>query len=293
MKHFKTPGERAFDVFNVALMLLLTLIFIYPFLDTLWLSFANARNASKLGLRLFPQFPMVLDAYKEIFSNKYFVMAFGNTLFRTLIGTSLTVVFTFCGAFALAKRTLPFRKTITLFILFTMFFSGGLIPSYLLINDLGLIGSRWALILPMLTSAWYLFIARNFLMTIPPSLEEAAMVDGAGIFRIMFQIVFPISLPIIAVVALWSAIGHWNAWFDAMIYVRDNNKIVLQLLLRRILIENSQDLMGDSLVTSSAQTTPDTVKAACIAVAVVPIACAYPFFQRYFVKGIHVGAVKG
>ena len=284
---------KLFDIINILFMCSLFVIFLYPFLDVLWLSFANAEAANELRLRFTPTLPLCFDSYKSIFSNGLFVTAVGNSLFRTVIGTFLTVIFTFCSAFCLAKRTLPFRKFITFFILITMFFSGGLIPTYLLIDNLGLIGSRWALILPTLTTAWYLLIARNFIMTIPSSFEEAAVMDSAGIFTVMFKIFLPLSMPIVAVIALWSAIGHWNAWFDAMIYVRESDKMVLQLLLRRILIDNSRDVMGAVMIQSSAQTTPDTVKAATIVVTTLPIACVYPFFQKYFIKGIHVGGVKG
>lgn len=293
MYKFKKRNIKIFDVCNIVFMCVLLILFIYPFLDIISISFANAQNANELSLRFFPRLPIVLDAYKSIFSNKIFLTSLGNSLFRTIVGTSLTILFTFCCAFVLAKRTLPFRKPITLFILLTMFFSGGLIPSYLLINNLGLIDSLWALILPNLTNAWFLFVARNYVMTIPASFEEAAVIDGAGIFTVMFRIFFPLSLPIIAVIALWSAINHWNSWFDAMIYVRDSDKMVLQLLLRRILIDNSRDVMGKVMIASSAETTPDTIKAASIVVATLPIACVYPFFQKYFIKGIHVGAVKG
>jgi putative aldouronate transport system permease protein len=134
---------------------------------------------------------------------------------------------------------------------------------------------------------------RNFLMTIPASMEEAAVIDGAGIYTTMFRIIFPLCLPIVAVIALWSAVGHWNAYFDAMIYTPGGNQVVLQLLLRRILIENSREAMGEILMASSTDTTPETVKAATVIVAIVPILCAYPFVQKYFVKGIHIGAVKG
>lgn len=292
-KKISSKRDRIFDAINITFMIILTLFFIYPFLDTLWLSLMNTKNASKLGIRFFPSFPMELEAYRQIFTNKLFLVAILNTLFRTLVGAIATVFFTFCGAFILAKKQLPFIKTITMLILFTMFFSGGLIPSYLMMDKLNLIGSRLALILPGLTSAWYLMISRNFITSIPASLEEAAMIDGAGVFKIMFRIILPLSMPIVAVIAMWSAIGHWNAWFDAMIYTPGNNQIVLQLLLRRILIDNSQDIMGTIMIASSQQTTPDTVKAASIVVAVLPIACAYPFFQKYFVKGVQVGAVKG
>jgi putative aldouronate transport system permease protein len=183
---------------------------------------------------------------------------------------------------------------ILLFITFTMFFSGGLIPSYLNMRNLNLINSRWALILPGLTSAWNLIVARNFIASLPDSLEEAAFVDGAHPLTVVFTIMLPISMPIIAVLALWTAVGHWNAWFDANIYVRDPNKMVLQLTLRRILVEGSLDVMGgDVLNASSATTTPETVKAATIIVSIVPIILFYPFLQKHFVKGVMVGSIKG
>lgn len=289
----KSKGERAFDILNITIMCILVLIFVYPFIDQLWYSFMDQKNASQLGLRLFPKFPLVFDSYTKVFQNPKFLVAAANSVFRTVVGTLATVFVTFFGAYALSKRTLPLRKTITLIILFTMFFSGGLIPTYLVIQSLHLIDTRWVLILNMLTSAWYMLIARNFLMTIPASLEESAMVDGAGVFRTLFKIVLPVSKPIIAVIALWSAIAHWNAWFDAMIYTKDNNLMVLQLLLRRLLIENQRDSLGEALTIPSTLTTPETVKAATIIVTVAPIICVYPFFQKYFVKGINVGAVKG
>ena len=291
--NLKSRGEKIFDVCNIIFMCILMIFFIYPFIDRLWFSFMNKENASQMGLRLFPKFPLVFDAYKEVFESKTFFIALANSVYRTVLGTVLTVFVTFFAGYALSKKTLPFRKVITVMILFTMFFSGGTVPTYITIKDLGLLNTRWALILPLATSAWYVVIARNFLSTIPASLEESAMVDGAGVFRTLFQIVFPISKPIIAVISLWSAIRHWNAWFDAMIYTTKNELMVLQQLLRRILIENEASAMGDALMRPSSATTPETVKAATIVVTVLPIVCVYPFFQKYFVKGINVGAVKG
>lgn len=289
----KSAGDRVFDVVNVCVMVLMFVIFLYPFWDTLLLSLMDTAHATKHGLRIVPQIPAVFDSYKKIFSQQQFLNAIKNSVIRTVIGTVLTVLFTMVGGFVLAKKSLPGRRIITFFILFTMFFSGGLIPSYLLMKGLNLLGSRWALILPGLTSAWYLIIARNFISTIPDSLEEAAIIDGAGVLTILFKVIFPLSKPIISVIALWSAIGHWNAWFDAMIYTPSKDQLVLQLLLRRILVESDQTLMERSLKVSTAATTPNTIKAATVIVSVIPIACLYPFFQQYFVKGINVGAVKG
>jgi len=289
----KTFGEKVFDIFNYLLMIFLMFTFIYPFWETLMNSFSSPLGAERLGFKFWP-IGFNLDSYKHVFSSKYIYIGYYNTLIRTVVGTMLTVFVTYCGAYSLSKKLLPGRMIIWVFITFTMFFSGGLIPSYLNMRNLNLINSRWALILPGLTSAWNLIVARNFIASLPDSLEEAAFVDGAHPLTVIFKIMFPISMPIIAVLALWTAVGHWNAWFDANIYVRDPNKMVLQLTLRRILVEGSHDVMGgDVLNASSATTTPETVKAATIIVSIVPIILFYPFLQKYFVKGVMIGSIKG
>lgn len=287
----KTLGERIFDVINTTFMVLLCVVFIYPLVYEINLSISDSAAAGALSLRLLPSFPVNFSAYEQIFSSKSFLISVVNTLYRTILGTSLTVMFTFFGAYVLSKRRMPLNKFFTLYILFTMFFSGGLIPTYLNMLDLGLHGTRWAWILPSLTSAWYLLIARNFIASIPESLEEAAVVDGAGVFTILFRIILPLSKPIIAVVALWSAVGHWNSWYDAMLYTGSRDKTVLALYLRRILVENSKEDLAS--LTQVVKSTPETLKAAIIVISIIPIACAYPLFQRYFVKGVHVGATKG
>ena len=166
-----------------------------------------------------------------------------------------------------------------------------MIPTFLTIKSYGLVNSRWALILPMLTSAWNIIIARNYISGLPEELEEAALVDGAHPLKIAFQIMWPLSMPVISVLALWSAVGHWNSWFDALIYCSGDDKIVLQLLLRRLLIQTQAE---DSIMQSTiAATTSDTIKCATIIVAILPIICVYPFVQKYFVKGVTIGAVKG
>lgn len=293
MNSIKSPGEKAFDIFAACFLVVLAVIFLYPFWDTLMLSFSNTKDAVKRGLRLLPSFPPELEAYRKVFDQKIFFTAFVNSVFRTVVGTVCTTLFTFCGAYVLSKRDLLFRGPITMFIAFTMFFGGGLIPTYLWIHDLKLAGSWLVWILPSLTSAWNLFIARNFLMGIPDTIEEAAMIDGAGVLTTMFRIVFPMSAPVCAVIALWAAVGQWNAWYDAYLYTNNDRQMVLQLLLRRILVDNTADMMDGAMTVSQAATTPATVKAATITVAVIPIACIYPFFQKYFVKGINIGSLKG
>lgn len=288
-----TASGLIFDIFNVFVMIFLCVCFLYPFWEQLVLSFSAPAAANRMGFKLFPT-EWSIGAYREIFSTATIWIAIGNTVFRTVVGTVFTVFVTFCGAYVLCRKDLPGRGIVMNLILFTMFFSGGLIPSYLLIRDLGLMGSRWALVLPGLTSAWNLIMARNFIASLPSTLEEAAMVDGAGPYTTAFRIVFPLSAPIIAVLTLWTAVGHWNAWFDAMLYTPGNNQLVLQRYLRRILIEPIRGgVGGDILSASTASTTPETVKAASVIISILPIVMLYPFLQKYFVKGVVVGALKG
>jgi putative aldouronate transport system permease protein len=286
-------GEYAFDVFNYTLMILLTILFIFPFWQVVVLSFSDPITANSLGLKLYPE-KVYFDSYREVFSSKYIYIGFMNSIIRTIIGTVCTVFITYCGAYVLTKKKLPLRNFMTGMIFFTMFFSGGLIPSYLLVKNLNLIDSYWALILPVLTNAWYILVARNYISSIPDTLEEAASIDGAHPIAIAFKIIFPVCLPIIAVLALWTAVHHWNAWFDAMIYVTDRNKLVLQLVLRKMIIEKLPDMMSSMLLSETTEsTTPETIKAATIVVSILPIVMVYPFLQKYFVKGIMIGSIKG
>lgn len=292
-KPLLSRGERIFDIVNVTLCCILIVIFLYPFWDTLILSVSDVIDAKQMGIRLLPKLPLHFDSYERVFEQPLFLTALQNSIFRTVVGTIFSVLITFSGAYVMAKRRLPGQKFITMFVLFTMFFNGGTIPTYLMIKELGMLDTVWVWLLPGMTSAWFLIIARNFIASIPDAIEEAAMIDGAGVLNTMFRVIFPMSKPIIAVIALWAAIGQWNSWYDAYIYTRSEDLMVLQLLLRRIIIEDSRDVMGKALTESSALTTPETVKAAIIVVTMVPIACIYPFFQKHFVKGIQVGAVKG
>ena len=288
----KSRGDRVFDAINVILMCALFVVFFYPFWDTVLLSVSDAASSTKRSLRIIPDLPIVFDAYKRIFSESMFLKSLWNSIERTVVGTVLAVIFTISGGFVMAKRTLPGRKFFMGFILFTMFFSGGLIPGYLLMKNLKLTGSFWALILPSLTSAWNIIIARNFMATVPSSLEEAAIIDGASTFKVLTHIYMPLSKPIIAVISLWSAIGHWNAWFDGMIYTPGREHMTLSYLLRKILVESDTKAV-DLLKTNTAAMTPTTVKAATIVIATGIIAMLYPLFQKHFMKGINVGGVKG
>lgn len=282
------PGV-AFDVFNHALLILLCISMLYPFLFLFTLSFSSPES-SFATIRLLPE-KWTLDNYAKVLSNEYVLLGFGNTLLRTVLGTALTLIVTVCTAYPLAKRHFPHRNFWTMFVVFTMFFSGGLIPLYLLVKSLGLMNTTWSLVLPMLIHTFHMIICRNFFMALPESLEESAKIDGANEIVILFRIVIPLSMPILATVVLWTAVWHWNAWFDSLIYITDPTNQVLQVVMRRIVLEGTQQMMdmGDS----ESVTNPETIKAATVMVTTIPIIMFYPFLQKHFVKGILVGSLKG
>ena len=201
------------------------------------------------------------------------------------------------GAYVLSKRFFPHRTFWTLFIVFTMFFSGGLIPNYLLVKNLGLLNTYASMILPGFISAYNMVIIRNYFQSLPEEIEESCLIDGAGRFRIFLQFVLPLSKPILATVALWLVVGHWNSWFDVLIYISDDTKFTLQIVLRRIILTGSKEILDTSAAANAAEmesvVSSEGLKAACIFVTTLPILCAYPFVQKFFVKGIMIGSLKG
>jgi putative aldouronate transport system permease protein len=283
----RAKGEITFECVNGFIMVLLSFTTLYPFLFLIFQSLGNSASISFLPKEF------ETAAYATVFKNSYIWSGFRNTILRTVVGTVLSVLVTTSGAYALSKPWFPNRRLWTGFIVFTMFFSGGLIPSYLLMKGLGLYNSFWAMILPGLCSAYNLTIMRNFFMGIPNELEESAKIDGANDIQIMLRIVIPISLPIIATISLWNAVGHWNAWFDCMIYITEPRNQVLQLILRHIVIEGTSQYMNFTGTMDTGTYTPEAVKAATTIVATLPILLAYPFIQKYFVKGVIVGSLKG
>ncbi len=289
----KSPGSRAFDICNYLLLTLFCLTILLPFWYLLVLSFDKFGNVTAQDFFLWPR-EFTLDNYKAVVENPYIWQGYGNTILRTVAGTFLSLICTAMAAYALSKDSFPNRKFWSFFVVFTMFFSGGLIPTYLWIRDLGLLDNRLVLILPGLVGAYNLVLIRNFFKQMPPELEESARIDGAGDFRAFVSIVLPVSKPILATVALWLAVGHWNAWFDCLVYIRDTRKYVLQIILQRIVIEGTiQNISTTEQMTQEFNARPEMVKAACIYFTTLPILCAYPFLQKYFVKGIYVGSLKG
>lgn len=278
------------------LLIMLCLTIVVAFIHLLWLSFSPSYIATKGGLLLWPCDP-TLDNYAKVIDNRYIWSGYLNTIIRTVLGTVIQLFFTAMGAYVLSKRFFPHKNFWTFFIAFTMFFSGGMVPTYLVIKDLGLLNTYAVMILPGLISAYNLVIMRNYFQSLPEEIEESCLIDGAGRFRIFLQFVLPLSKPILATVALWLAVGHWNAWFDVLIYISDDRMFTLQIVLRRIIITGSKEILNTDVASRSSDmeslASSEGLKAACIFVTTLPILCIYPFIQRFFVKGIMVGSVKG
>jgi putative aldouronate transport system permease protein len=285
-----SKSEIAFDVVLIILMIIFCITTLYPFLYLLSLSITS----SEVSLTTFHLIPPKIDFdnFKVVLSAADIGTGFKNTIIRTALGTAIQLLAIICTAYPLSKRYFPHRGFWTGMLVFTMFFSGGLIPSYLLIKNMHMFNSIWALILPGLIPTYTMLIVRNFFMGIPDSLEESARIDGANDIIILFKIILPLSMPIIATVVLWQAVGHWNAWFDSLIYIQNQKKQVLQVVLRRIVLAGSQDAFASTGIDVNV-TKPESLKAATIMVVILPIICVYPFVQKYFVQGVMVGSLKG
>ena len=291
-------GGRLFDAVNHVGFFLLCITFIYPFWTILVTAFEPIDGVYRLGLHIWPK-EFRTESWIYIFSRERVGLAYYNTLFRVVIGTLFILLVTFTGAYALSKRDLPGRGVITFLYVLTLFFSGGLVPTYLLIREIGLINSRWALILPVGINAFYIVIARNFLMTIDQAMEDSAVIDGASYWKVLIRIIVPLARPAIAVIALWAAVQHWNAWFDALIYTPKKELRVLQLLVRDMITLLRTDILDRFTNEMGAQNVEipriptEAVKAATIIITIGPIILVYPFIQKYFVRGVMLGSVKG
>lgn len=287
-KNRETAGERAFRIINTILLVLITAIMLYPFLYVVFASFSDpVRFAANKQVLLHP-LGIDTGSYRIVLNNPNIISGYQNTLIYTVGGTVLQMIATLLAAYVLSRRNLLFKKPLTLFVMFTMFFNGGLIPRYLQVNALGLSDTRWAMILPKLIITFNLIIMRTAFEAVPASLEESAKLDGANDFQILWHVIIPLSKATCAILVLYYAVGHWNTWFTAMLYLRDRGLYPLQLILREMLFisSNSTDASGSNLYA-------DTMKYASIIVTTLPILCIYPIVQKYFVKGMMVGAVKG
>ena len=281
--------ESIFDIAIIIILVFFSCLVIYPFLHVASVSLSSPAEASRPGLHLYPK-EIDLTSIKKVIVAPELLNAYKNTLLRTVLGTILSVLVTGMGAYAISKNGLPCKKFIMSIIVFAMFFSGGLIPEYLLIRNLRLMNTIWSMVLPSLVWGLNMIIMRNFFMAIPESLEESAKLDGANDLTIFARIYMPLSKPVIATIAMWMAVHHWNAYMDNLLYINDNKKYVLQRMIRNLIIDTE---MGSIESMSSASLSLESLKSATILVTIVPIIMVYPFIQKHFIKGVMLGAVKG
>ncbi|MNI11008.1 Inner membrane ABC transporter permease protein YcjP [compost metagenome] len=286
--------DRSFNVLNITLLAIVALITLFPIYYIFVVSFTDPDEYMTKGLVLFPQH-WSLKSYQYLLSNSSFLRASGVSGFLASVGTLLSLTVTAAGAYALSRKRLTGRRPILMLILLTTLFQPGLIPPYLLMRDLGLINSIWALILPVLSSGWYVILMKGFFDSIPDSLEEAATIDGYSDLGIWFRIILPLSLPAMAAFGLFYAVAYWNTFFAAVLYINNPEKWPLQILLQTLLIDSSSTASGDIAqeLTSQQRLPSETLKMAAVVIATVPIMMVYPFLQKHFAKGAMVGSVKG
>lgn len=290
-----TRSDKVFYFFNDLLLLIALLIVLYPLIYIFSASFSDRLSVISGDVVLWPVH-FSLEGYQAVFKDPRVLTGYGNTIFYTIVGTILNVILTILAAYPLSRSTMVGRNIIMYLFAFTMLFNGGLIPNYLLIKDLGMIDTRWAMILPGALSVWNVIIARTFYQsTISQELFEAASIDGCSHLRFMWSVVLPLSKAITAVMVLFYGVFHWNAYFNAFIYLKSDELYPLQIVLRDILIQNQIDpaSITDTEDMTRKQGLADLLKYSIIIVASLPIWLVYPFVQKYFVKGVMIGSIKG
>ncbi len=291
----RKPSEVVFDCANYIFMALVIVVTLYPFWYVVCASFSNnAYLAQNPGVLLWPK-GWVTGGYKLTFENPLLLRGYKNILLILVAALPLNIVMTLFAGYFMAMKNMLFKRFIVFMMMFTMFFGGGLIPTYLNIRELGLHNTLWALIIPGCVSIYNSIIVKTAIEGIPESLFESAYIDGANDIYVLFKIVIRLILPTLAVVTLYYAVGHWNSWFNAVIYITDDTKLPLQAILRAILITNTAQLSTQEAAANGDQIDnyAETIKYAIIVIGTVPILAAYPFLQKYFVKGVMIGAVKG
>ena len=287
-------GDRLLYGIIHVLMVLLLIVTMYPLIYVLSASFSSPHAVGNGQVVLWPV-EFSLRGYQEVFEYQVVWLGYKNTIFYTLVGTVINVVMTMMAAFALSKKTLPGRGLFTFLFTFTMLFSGGLVPTYLQLRSLGIVNTRWSLLLPGAISVYNMVVTRTFIQNIPGELSEAAEIDGCSHFKYFFLILLPLSKAILAVISLYYAVGHWNSYFNALIYISDKNLYPLQIFLRDVLVLNSVDASAilDPEEAQALEGMRDLLKFSMIVVSTVPILCIYPAIQKYFAKGVMVGSLKG
>jgi putative aldouronate transport system permease protein len=291
----RTKEDKVFDAINVFLVAMIVLLVIYPLYFIVIASISDPNMIYEGKVWFLPK-ELTMEGYERILRDSKIWLGYKNSIVYTVVGTIVNVSFTLMAAYALSRKDLYGRNTIMFLFLMTMFFSGGLIPTYLVVKNLGLLNTMWALILPKAVAVWNVIVAKTFFeSTIPGELLEASRIDGCNDVKFFWKIVLPLSKPIVAVMVLFYAVGHWNSYFDALIYLNNENLYPLQLILRNILIQNQASTMMISDLDSLAakQRVSELIKYGVIIVSSLPLLIIYPFVQKYFVKGVMIGGIKG
>ncbi len=286
-------GYKTFRVINVIFLLLLNVTMLYPMLYVVFASLSDSGELmGHMGLLLKPLHTN-LDAYRAVFTNPMIGKGYLNTLIVVVASVALSMAMTILCAFVLSRKEVAARNVFMGFVLFTMFFNGGLIPFYLTVKNVGLENSLWSLIIPYLINVYNMVIMRTSFTQVPEPLIESAKLDGANPMQILVKIVLPLSIPVLMVIILYYAVAQWNSWFSAMIFLHERSKFPLQLILREILIQNDTTTMMQGVGMEDAASVGETIQYAVIVVATLPILVMYPFIQRFFTEGVMIGAVKG
>ena len=293
----KSYSDKIFDIVNLLVMIILLFIFVWPLWFVVIASFSDPNQVWMGKVVLWPK-GITLVSYEELLQYKRIWSGYANTIFYTVVGTLVNLVMTVCGAYPLSRKDFMPRHVVMIMLMITMYFSGGLIPTYLVVSKLGLVNTRWAMIIPGAMSVYNMIVTRTyFINSIPSSLQEAATLDGASSFQYLIRVVLPLSKPILAVIGLYYAVGHWNDFYSALIYIYDDSMLPLQSFLRDILMSTKltlNNMSGVDMATAAAKAQlAQTLKYSVIIVSTVPVLCIYPFIQKYFVKGVMIGSVKG
>lgn len=289
----ESAGERVGHFFVSLFLILFCFTTTYPFWHVLMYSISDSNAAMSGGLFFLPRKPSFL-AYEMIFKTSQIFVAYGNTILRTAVGTLIAIMLSILTAFPLSRRRLRGRGGLSMAFFFTMLFTGGMIPTYLIVQSYGLIDKFWALVLPSAMSAYNMFILRNYFKSVPDSLEESAHMDGANSFTVLFRIFVPISKPAIAAVAMFYGVAYWNEYMDGILYINKPQLEILQVYLRKLIASTGtlNSLSGIQNLSAAANLTEESMKMATIAASIIPILVVYPFLQRYYTRGITLGAVK-
>jgi len=295
MRKRTTAGGVVFNVLNYAMLSVLTICTIYPFLNLLAVSLNESLDSLRGQVYLWPN-SFTLENYKIVFQNDALYGATIRSIARTVLGTALSLICSVMLAYTLSRKEFFLRKPINLIMIVSMYVSGGLIPTYLLIKNIGMTNSFWVYIIPGLVSVYNVIIIRSFFDQLPEGLIEAGRIDGANEFQTLFRIVLPVSMPVLATITLFVSVGHWNSWFDNYLYNTRDNLNLLQYELMKILMQSTQQVTsnatGSVASESLRQITPQTIRATMTIIVTVPILFVYPFLQRYFIQGIMIGAMK-